>query len=74
MGEATWLDLGTQESLIEAALFIKLIQDRTNVSIGCIEEIAFNNKWITQKKLKKFLKLKGNSKYYNYLRDRFVTK
>jgi glucose-1-phosphate thymidylyltransferase len=70
----TWLDLGTQESLIEASLFIKLIQDRTNVSIGCIEEVAINNKWMSYNKLKKFLKLRGNSKYYNYLRERFLEK
>ncbi len=69
----TWLDLGTQESLIEASLFIKLIQDRTNTSIGCIEEVAINNKWITSENLKNILISSGNSSYYNYIREHFLT-
>ena len=67
----TWLDLGTQDMLLEAGLFVKMIQDRTNRKIACIEEIAYNNNWITQTNLKKFLKLRGNSKYYNYIKNLF---
>lgn len=67
----TWLDLGTQDMLLEAGLFVKMIQDRTNRKIACIEEIAYNNNWITQSNLKKFLKFRGNSKYYNYIKNLF---
>lgn len=46
-----WLDTGTYESLIEASMFIKTIEDRQGMKIGCIEEIAFNKGFISQKQL-----------------------
>ncbi len=43
-----WLDTGTYDSLIEASMFIKTIEDRQGLRIACIEEIAYNAGWITK--------------------------
>ena len=47
----TWLDTGTHESLVDASLFIKTIEDKMGLMISCPEEIAFNNGWINKEKL-----------------------
>ena len=49
----TWLDMGTYENLLEANNFISLIQKRQGLKIACIEEIAYNNKWIDKELLLK---------------------
>ncbi|SPH16809.1 Glucose-1-phosphate thymidylyltransferase 1 [Defluviimonas aquaemixtae] len=41
-----WLDTGTHESLLDAADFIRTIEERQNLKVGCPEEIAFLNGWI----------------------------
>ena len=41
-----WLDTGTHESLVNATMFIKTVEDRQDLKIACIEEIAFKNGWI----------------------------
>jgi glucose-1-phosphate thymidylyltransferase len=46
-----WLDTGTYQGLQEAGNFIETIQKRQGLYVGCIEEIAFANKWITKKEL-----------------------
>jgi glucose-1-phosphate thymidylyltransferase len=43
-----WLDTGTYESLLEAANFVEAIQKRQGMYISCIEEIAYNNGWISR--------------------------
>ena len=48
-----WLDTGTHDSLLEAALFVKAIEDRQGLKIGCIEEIAYRMGYIKAKDLKK---------------------
>ena len=47
-----WLDTGTYNSLIDAAMFIKTIEDRQGLKIGCIEEIAYWMKYIDKNQLK----------------------
>jgi glucose-1-phosphate thymidylyltransferase len=43
-----WLDTGTHESLLEAAQFVETIEKRQGYKIACLEEIAFNNRWLTK--------------------------
>ncbi len=46
-----WLDTGTYTSLTDASIFIKTIEDRQGLKIGCIEEVAFKQGWINKKQL-----------------------
>ena len=47
----TWLDTGTHESLADATVFVKMIEEHQGLMVSCIEEIAFNNGWITKEQL-----------------------
>ena len=58
-----WMDAGTNESLLETQLIIQSTERRQGRKIGCIEEIAINNKWITKKNLIQSNKIKNSSKY-----------
>lgn len=62
-----WLDTGTFESLLEASHFVETVEKRQGFKIACLEEIAFNNKWISKDEL--FMKGKALSKniYGDYL-------
>lgn len=62
-----WLDTGTHESLLEAAEFIRTIEDRQNLKVGCPEEIAFLNGWITAGKLRDLAKPYLKTQYGKYL-------
>ena len=62
-----WLDMGTHDSLVEASLFIKTIEERQGLKIGCIEEIAYRMGYIDEKKLKA-LADKMPSNYGEYLK------
>ncbi|MBH0011585.1 glucose-1-phosphate thymidylyltransferase RfbA [Pseudoalteromonas sp. NZS100_1] len=46
-----WLDTGTHESLLEAAQFVETIEKRQGYKIACLEEIAFNNGWLTKQQV-----------------------
>jgi glucose-1-phosphate thymidylyltransferase len=48
-----WLDTGTYDSLIDASIFIKTIEDRQGLKIGCIEEVAYRMGFISSKHLEK---------------------
>jgi len=63
-----WLDMGTYDSLSEASIFIKTIQERQGLMIGCIEEVAYRMGYITARQLEKLSHSKFIS-YGNYLRS-----
>lgn len=64
-----WLDTGTHESLLEAAQFVETIEKRQGYKIACLEEISFNNGWLTKTQLlAQANELKKNS-YGTYLQD-----
>jgi len=63
-----WLDTGTQESLLEASMFVEIIEKRQGLKIGCLEEIAFSNKFINKTQLIELLEQKPANVYYDYLR------
>ncbi len=68
-----WLDTGTYESLIDASIFIKTIEDRQGLKIGCIEEVAYRIKYINQAQLVKIAD-GFNTSYGEYLRGLFNDK
>ena len=64
-----WLDAGTHDSLFKASQFIEVIENRQGIKIGCIEEIAFNKKYISKIDLQKLAdKFKVGNNYGDYLR------
>ncbi|MBP7088809.1 MAG: glucose-1-phosphate thymidylyltransferase RfbA [Candidatus Omnitrophica bacterium] len=63
-----WLDTGTYDSLLEAALFVKAIEDRQGLKIGCIEEISYRMGYIKPKDLKKIAD-SVNTSYGQYLKN-----
>lgn len=62
-----WLDTGTYQSLIDASVFIKTIEERQNLKIGCIEEIAYKQGWIKKSQLLDLAKAIPTS-YGDYLK------
>jgi len=62
-----WLDTGTHESLLDAADFIRTIEERQNVKVGCPEEIAFLNGWITADALRDLARPYLKTQYGRYL-------
>ena len=63
-----WLDTGTFRSLQDAGEFVRVIEDRTGTKIGCIEETAWRNGWITDEKLLQHADALAKSGYGDYLR------
>lgn len=64
-----WLDTGTFESLMQAGQFVQVIEDRQGLKVGCIEEIAYRNKWIDKSQLQKIAEPLTKSGYGDYLLD-----
>ena len=62
-----WLDTGTPKSLLEASHFVDTIEKRQGIKIGCIEEVAYKNHWISKKQLKKLSQDMQNTSYGKYL-------
>ena len=62
-----WLDTGTHDALIEASMFIKTVEDRQGLKVGCIEEIAYRKGYISKKQLRS-LAAHTSADYGNYLK------
>ena len=63
-----WLDTVTMDSLVEAAQFVKMIEDRQSITISAPEEIAYINKWISKEKLMESAERYGKSPYGAHLK------
>ena len=64
-----WLDTGTHESLLEAAMFVETIEKRQGYKIACLEEIAWNNGWLTDEQVMQTAKALSKNSYGQYLAD-----
>ncbi|WP_152057730.1 glucose-1-phosphate thymidylyltransferase RfbA [Aliarcobacter butzleri] len=62
-----WLDTGTHDSLIEAGQFVQTIEHRQGYKIACLEEISYNNGWITKDKILEIAKPLSKNGYGQYL-------
>ena len=62
-----WLDTGTHESLAEASTFVEVIEKRQGLKIACLEEIAYNNGWISVEKLREVALPMSKNQYGQYL-------
>ena len=63
-----WLDTGTHDSLMQAAQFVEVLENRTGLKIACLEEIAFQQGWIDRAGLEANVARLGKSSYGEYLR------
>jgi glucose-1-phosphate thymidylyltransferase len=64
---AAWLDTGTHESLLDAANFIKVVEDRQGLKIACLEEIAFRKGFITVDQVRSIAEPLAKNGYGQYL-------
>ena len=65
----TWLDTGTHESLVDATNFVKTVETHQHRKIGCLEEIAYLNGWITREEILETYELLKKNQYGQYLKD-----
>jgi glucose-1-phosphate thymidylyltransferase len=68
-----WLDAGTHRSLMEASSFIHAIEERQGLKVGCLQEIAWRNRWIDTERFRLEVEASGSSSYGDYLRDLLST-
>jgi glucose-1-phosphate thymidylyltransferase len=62
-----WLDTGTYDSLLEAATFVETIEKRQGFKIACLEEIAFNQGWLTVEEIRCLAAHMMKNSYGQYL-------
>lgn len=62
-----WLDTGTHESLLEASMFVQTIEHRQGYKIACLEEIAFNNRWLNKQDILTIGESMKKNSYGQYL-------
>ena len=63
----TWFDTGTHEALLDAAIFIRLIEQRQKLKIACLEEIALQQGFLSEVEFRKLLTVLKHSMYREYL-------
>jgi glucose-1-phosphate thymidylyltransferase len=63
-----WLDTGSIEDFYKTSAFVSAIENRQGLKIACLEEIAFNSRWIDKDHVKKAINFYGNCDYSKYLR------
>ncbi|MDR1612653.1 MAG: glucose-1-phosphate thymidylyltransferase RfbA [Planctomycetota bacterium] len=70
LGRGTaWLDTGTHESLLDASLFIQVMENRQQLKVACLEEIALMKGWIGPEQVAAIADKYGNNLYGGYLRN-----
>ena len=62
-----WLDTGSIEDFYNTSAFVSALENRQGLKIACLEEIAFNKKWINKKNVLNAIKFYGKCSYSNYL-------
>ena len=65
----TWLDTGTHESLVDATNFVKTVEQHQHRKIACLEEIGYNNGWISKEDIEKTYEVMKKNQYGAYLKD-----
>ena len=63
-----WLDTGSIDDFYNTSAFVSALENRQGLKIACLEEIAFNNKWISKKEIRDAINFYGNCMYSNYLK------
>ena len=64
---SAWFDTGTVSSLYKAAEYVRVVEDNQGIQVGSLEEIAFNNGWISLETLERAASMYGKSSYGQYL-------
>ncbi len=63
-----WLDTGSIDDFYNTSAFVSALENRQGLKIACLEEIAFNNNWISKKEIRDAISFYGNCMYSNYLK------
>ena len=66
---AAWLDTGSINDFYNTSSFVEAIENRQGLKIACLEEISFNNNWISKQKMRKAIKFYGKCNYSKYLQS-----
>ena len=65
----TWLDAGTHDRLVEATNFVETMESHQHRKIGCLEEIAYLNGWISKEQVMNVYEMMKQNQYGQYLKD-----
>ena len=63
-----WLDTGTHDAMLDAANFIRTIETRQGLQVACLQEIAYENGWLTKEDIRNGIKDLLKTEYGQYLR------
>ncbi len=66
---AAWLDTGSINDFYNTSSFVEAIENRQGLKVACLEEISFNNNWISKQKVRKAIKFYGKCNYSKYLQS-----